>query len=102
MCSRLLTRRAVHGVCLLLCTLGLVADARPASALDSSRALTQYGHETWTSRQGLPQDTIQAITQTEDGYLWLATPAGLVRFDGMRFEVIGDGVVGPNRETSGP
>ena len=69
---------------------------RPASALDPSRALTQDSRKTWTSRVGLPQDTIQAITQTEDGCLWPATPAGLVRFDGMRFETIGEGRTAPD------
>src|SRR4051812_49930802 len=41
----------------------------------------------WTAEQGLglPQDTIFAITQTRDGYLWLGT-AGLVRFDGLHFK----------------
>lgn len=62
-----------------------------ASGLDPARALTQYSRETWTSRTGLPQDSVQAITQTDDGYLWLATRAGLVRFDGMRFDAIAEG-----------
>ena len=36
---------------------------------------------------GLPQNTVKVIRQTRDGYLWLATEEGLVRFDGMRFTV---------------
>jgi diguanylate cyclase (GGDEF)-like protein len=41
----------------------------------------------WTSESGLPQNTIDAIVQTRDGYLWMGTEEGLVRFDGVRFVV---------------
>lgn len=57
----------------------------PASALDPSRRLTQYLQRIWQTRQGLPQSTTFAIHQTRDGYLWLGTGDGLVRFDGVRF-----------------
>jgi ligand-binding sensor domain-containing protein len=60
-------------------------SAAPASALDPHRAVTQYSVRTWRGGAGFPQDpTIQAITQTPDGYLWLATMEGLLRFDGVR------------------
>jgi ligand-binding sensor domain-containing protein len=55
--------------------------------LDSSMPLGQYGHDVWTSDSGLPQNSITAILQTRDGYLWLGTQEGLVRFDGVRFTV---------------
>jgi ligand-binding sensor domain-containing protein/signal transduction histidine kinase len=48
---------------------------------------TQFGHEVWQTEQGLPQNTVQAVLQTRDGYLWLGTKAGLARFDGLRFTV---------------
>lgn len=54
-------------------------------ALDSSRSLTQYVHRIWTTQQGLPTGTIYDVWQTRDGFLWLATQTGLVRFDGVRF-----------------
>jgi ligand-binding sensor domain-containing protein/signal transduction histidine kinase len=57
----------------------------PASALDPGRRLTQYLQRIWQTRQGLPQSSILAIHQTRDGYLWLGTADGLVRFDGVRF-----------------
>lgn len=54
-------------------------------ALDPSKALTQYTRTVWTEAEGLPQDTIRAIAQTSDGYLWLGTTEGLARFDGYDF-----------------
>ena len=57
----------------------------PALALDPDRQIDQYGHEVWTSQNGLPGESVYQILQSRDGYLWLRTSAGLVRFDGMRF-----------------
>jgi len=54
-------------------------------ALDPQRSLTQYSRTVWTQADGLPQDTVRAITQTADGYLWLGTEEGLARFDGYEF-----------------
>ncbi len=47
----------------------------------------QYRFDNWTADDGLPQNSIYDIKQTPDGYLWMATVDGLVRFDGMRFTV---------------
>ncbi|HXT52569.1 MAG TPA: two-component regulator propeller domain-containing protein [Thermoanaerobaculia bacterium] len=58
-----------------------------AAALEPGRALTQYVHEAWTDRDGLPQSYVQTILQTRDGYLWIGTQEGLVRYDGQRFTV---------------
>lgn len=58
-----------------------------AFALDPHKGLTQYSRTVWTQEQGLPQDTIRAICQTTDGYLWLGTDEGLARFDGYEFTV---------------
>jgi diguanylate cyclase (GGDEF)-like protein len=58
-----------------------------AFALDPGRALTQSRLSAWTDESGLPQATIDAMVQTADGYLWIGTEEGLVRFDGMRFVV---------------
>src|ERR1700756_2042411 len=56
-----------------------------AYALNPGKALTQYSMRVWTQQQGLPQDTIRAITQTTDGFLWVGTDEGLARFDGYEF-----------------
>lgn len=53
--------------------------------LDPHKTLTQYTRTVWTQAQGLPQDTVRAITQTRGGYLWLGTSEGLARFDGYEF-----------------
>ncbi len=58
-----------------------------ARGLDPSIPLSQYGHDVWTSDSGLPQNSVSAIVQTRDGYLWLGTQEGLVRFDGVRFTI---------------
>jgi PAS domain S-box-containing protein len=54
-------------------------------ALDPSRTVFQYNLQTWTRQNGLPFNRIRDITQTPDGYLWMATQNGLVRFDGIDF-----------------
>jgi len=53
----------------------------------SQMAYAQYRLDHWTADNGLPQNSIRGIVQTRDGYLWLATFDGLVRFDGVRFTV---------------
>jgi ligand-binding sensor domain-containing protein/two-component sensor histidine kinase len=70
---------------MIACGALAVLAAWPASALDPGRRLTQYLKRIWQTPQGLPQSSIFAIHQTHDGYLWLGTGDGLVRFDGVRF-----------------
>ena len=53
--------------------------------LGTSKLLKQYGRQSWQSDTGLPQNTVHAVLQTRDGFLWLATEGGLVRFDGQEF-----------------
>jgi len=59
-----------------------------AIALDPSLKLSQYQQRRWTSKDGLPQSSVKTITQTSDGYLWIGTEQGLVRFDGVRFVTV--------------
>ena len=44
-----------------------------------------YTKTLWQSRDGLPEETVQAFAQSSDGYLWIGTSGGLLRFDGARF-----------------
>src|SRR5690242_6755350 len=55
-----------------------------ALALDPSLDVSQYAHTAWRIRDGFTQGEITAIAQTPDGYLWLGTEFGLLRFDGVR------------------
>src|SRR5262245_29995314 len=68
-----------------------VSLAMPCAALDPRKAVTQYAQQVWKTDAGLPQNSIQAILQTRDGYLWLGTERGLVRFDGVQFTVLDKG-----------
>ena len=55
-----------------------------AFALDPALDVSQYEHTAWKTRDGFTKGQIQAIAQTPDGYLWLGTEFGLLRFDGVR------------------
>jgi signal transduction histidine kinase/ligand-binding sensor domain-containing protein len=62
-----------------------VVAARPAFALDPRERITQYRHTAWRVQEGAFESAANAIAQTADGYIWIATDTGLVRFDGVRF-----------------
>jgi ligand-binding sensor domain-containing protein/signal transduction histidine kinase len=61
---------------------------QPAVALDPNRLTSQYVRELWGAQRGLPGGQVHAIAQTPDGYLWIGTDSGLVRFDGFNFRSI--------------
>src|SRR5690242_11676277 len=68
-----------------------------------SPSVSDYSIDVWQTEQGLPQDSVTSIVQTHDGYLWLGTYNGLVRFDGVRFKVFDTSNtrgLGDNRITS--
>ena len=62
--------------------------ALPGYALDPAKNLDQFNCQTWSRRDRLPAGSVNAIAQTPDGYLWLGTEKGLVRFDGLEFNLI--------------
>jgi len=62
----------------------LLACCRCACALDPSLDISQYAHTAWKIRDGLLKRPLTSIAQTPDGYLWLGTQFGLLRFDGIR------------------
>ncbi len=62
------------------------APASTALSLESERSSSEYTIDSWQTSDGLPANTITAIAQTPDGYLWLGTLNGLARFDGIRFQ----------------
>ena len=61
----------------------LLVSSACAFALDPSLDVSQYAHTAWKVREGFTKGTIFSVAQTPDGYLWLGTEAGLVRFDGV-------------------
>src|SRR6476469_1857760 len=63
----------------------LVGQVGFGVALEPAKRLDQYVRATWTVDRGLPQSTVLGIAQTPDGYLWIATQEGFVRFDGQEF-----------------
>lgn len=75
------------GRCVLVCAsfVALLLFANAAVSLDPGTALTQYGHTAWHVRDGYFAGPPSSITQTRDGFLWIGTAAGLIRFDGVRF-----------------
>jgi signal transduction histidine kinase/ligand-binding sensor domain-containing protein len=68
-------------ICFLLCFLAMSS----AWAVDPSLHISQYAHTAWRIQDGVFSGAPNAITQTADGYLWIGTTAGLLRFDGVRF-----------------
>jgi signal transduction histidine kinase/ligand-binding sensor domain-containing protein len=71
-------RRTVLATCSLL----LLFLSGTASALDPHRLISQYAHTVWRTQDGFPRAP-QAITQTNDGYIWISAGGGLLRFDGV-------------------
>jgi signal transduction histidine kinase/ligand-binding sensor domain-containing protein len=66
---------------LLVCLVNL------ANALSPNKVISQYLRDEWGPEQGFPEGSVYAIAQTPDGYLWIGTQKGLVRFDGFTFHL---------------
>jgi ligand-binding sensor domain-containing protein/signal transduction histidine kinase len=89
-CRNILAIRAAALLCILAA--GFVAlSVTDVNALDPNRRLSQFPHDRWGTENGFPGGTIYAIAQTADGYLWLGTEKGLVRFDGLTFNLLQHG-----------
>ena len=71
--------------CIGLCALAVLAATRPAIALDPRQPAADYLRQTFTTADGLPSNIINDVMQTRDGFLIVATPNGVFRFDGHRF-----------------
>jgi ligand-binding sensor domain-containing protein/signal transduction histidine kinase len=75
-------RWLLASICALLCW--FPEDVRAAIG---ARSKPSYSAHTWETDDGLPHNSVGAMVQTRDGYLWLGTLGGLARFDGIHFEV---------------
>jgi signal transduction histidine kinase/ligand-binding sensor domain-containing protein len=73
---------------LLFGVLTMVCFAGSANALSSNKAISEYIRDRWDAGAGFPGGPVNAFAQTPDGYLWIATEKGLVRFDGLNFVLI--------------
>lgn len=76
----------VHVRTLSLCFLILLVAVISARALDPNKLITQYGHTAWRVQDGF-LSAPNTITQTTDGYIWVGTIQGLMRFDGVKFSL---------------
>jgi ligand-binding sensor domain-containing protein/signal transduction histidine kinase len=71
-----------------VCAASLLFGGAPAGlAVEPSTPLAGYARQAWVMENGLPQNTVQALLQTRQGYVWVGTEAGLARFDGIGFQV---------------
>ncbi len=70
-----------------------------AFAIDPNRMLSQYIHNSWGMDEGFPGGSVTSIAQTPDGYLWIGTDRGIIRFDGINFHTFEAGSATP---TFGP
>src|SRR6266536_261980 len=68
--------------------LAVVCLLSQARALDPNRQTSQYVREQWSTKSGLLEGAVHAIAQTPDGYLWIGSDKGLVRFDGFNFSPV--------------
>ncbi|MFL6447933.1 MAG: two-component regulator propeller domain-containing protein [Bryobacteraceae bacterium] len=84
-CSTIRASRWRVAISTVICIFALISTAE--ASLDPSKDISQFIHQTWQNEQGLPENSVTAIAQTRDGYLWLGTESGLARFDGLRFTV---------------
>ena len=69
------------------CALALFWANAPARAVDPSTPLADLRAQAWVLENGLPQDTVQALAQSTQGYMWAGTASGLARFDGREFQI---------------
>lgn len=84
MSGRLLAHRAPRMILIVLVVAGDYASRALAQTVGPGGE--RIIHESWTFKQGAPE-AVHSLAQTTDGYLWLGTPTGLYRFDGVRFEL---------------
>jgi ligand-binding sensor domain-containing protein len=89
-CRTVLLAAALSGF-----TPGAAAALQSVSGQEGSSQ--PFVHEVWTVQNGLPVNAIRRVLQGRDGYLWLATWDGLVRFDGVRFTVFNSEGLPSNR-----
>jgi ligand-binding sensor domain-containing protein/signal transduction histidine kinase len=82
----MITRYMQHTLSVLL-VCGMFADPLTVQIIAEAIGESGYRVTRWTTDQGLPQNRVSCLAQTQDGYLWVGTWFGVARFDGVRFTV---------------
>src|SRR5258708_801613 len=70
-------------VAALLLIVLILSLSTPVWGVDPDKYISQYRHSAWRMKDGLLRGEPNVITQTPDGYIWIGTAAGLIRFDGV-------------------
>jgi ligand-binding sensor domain-containing protein len=70
-------------------TAAVVFSAENSFAAEPTATDDSYSARVWRSEDGLPENRVIGVAQAPDGFLWVATQGGLLRFDGVRFQRIG-------------
>lgn len=83
--------RVLSQACVLaILAMSAVSNSAIANDAAARKPLSEYAMRVWTTRDGLPHNSVNRITQSEEGYLWLATWEGPVRYNGRDFTVFDD------------
>src|SRR6266576_6597946 len=69
----------------VICSI-LALHALSAVALSPDKSLTQFSCRTWSVQNGFTADGVTSIAQSKDGFIWIGTRKGLVRYDGIEFK----------------
>ena len=70
-----------------MAALAVLCLAHPACPIDPNRMVSQYIRDHWGVEQGFTWGSVTSFAQTPDGYLWIGTQKGLIRFDGLTFRL---------------
>src|SRR5271157_3628794 len=79
------TQPPLHGWRIWLLSMALAGAAVEGRNDGVAAELRDFALRTWSRADGLPDASVTVVQQTQDGYLWVGTAAGLVRFDGVKF-----------------
>src|SRR3954465_2602482 len=87
---RRLIHFSLHSVRALVALTFVALSLRPGSV--EAAAPSRFSVRVWQSDEGLPNNSVYAIAQSAEGYLWVGTHEGLARFDGVRFTIVDETV----------
>lgn len=82
-----MTRHHLYRYPIIFTAFAFILLTQTVLAQKSISPFSRYTHRVWQTEEGLPQNSVNAIVQSRDGYIWFGTEEGLVRFDGVRFTV---------------